>query len=267
LVVSGASTDFNPTLSKDEIARAYEEDFQGANAEYGAQFRNDISAFIERQTVLDCINVGVKEIGPRKCRYYGFVDPSGGSSDSMVLCIAHQEDGLVVVDALLERIPPFSPSDVVHEFAATLKRYGLSRVEGDKYAAQWTVEAFSKAGITYRYCELTTSDLFRELVPALNTRSVHLLDNPRAIGQLCALERRVGRAGRDSISHAPGGHDDVACAIAGAIYLAGTHAAQRGEVRTGVIGPGGVITWLDSRKARVSALDASHNECIPSRRR
>jgi hypothetical protein len=35
------------------------------------------------------------------------------------------------------------------------------------------------------------------------------------ISQLVGLERRVFRSGKDSIDHAPGGHDDVANAVAG----------------------------------------------------
>jgi hypothetical protein len=38
--------------------------------------------------------------------------------------------------------------------------------------------------------------------------------------QLCGLERRTARGGRDSIDHAPGSHDDVANAVAGALILA-----------------------------------------------
>jgi hypothetical protein len=37
--------------------------------------------------------------------------------------------------------------------------------------------------------------------------------------QLCGLERRVARSGRDSIDHAPGAHDDVANCVAG-LYAA-----------------------------------------------
>jgi hypothetical protein len=36
------------------------------------------------------------------------------------------------------------------------------------------------------------------------------------IAQIVGLERRVSRAGRDSIDHTPGGHDDIANAVAGA---------------------------------------------------
>ena len=37
------------------------------------------------------------------------------------------------------------------------------------------------------------------------------------------LERRTARGGRDSIDHAPGGHDDLANAVAGAAALALGH--------------------------------------------
>ena len=33
--------------------------------------------------------------------YYAFVDPSGGSQDSMTLAIAHHHDGTAVLDAVL----------------------------------------------------------------------------------------------------------------------------------------------------------------------
>jgi hypothetical protein len=47
-----------------------------------------------------------------------------------------------------------------------------------------------------------------------------LLDHPRLATQLVGLERRTARGGRDSIDHAPGAHDDIANAAAGALVLA-----------------------------------------------
>ena len=61
------------------------------------------------------------------------------------------------------------------------------------------------------------SDLYREFLPLLNSGQVELLDQPRLISQLCGLERRTSRAGKDSIDHAPGGHDDVVNAAAGVL--------------------------------------------------
>jgi len=39
----------------------------------------------------------------------------------------------------------------------------------------------------------------------------------RLIAQIVGLERRVSRAGRDSIDHAPGGHDDLANSVGGVV--------------------------------------------------
>jgi hypothetical protein len=264
LVVNAPSTAFNPTLPQAEIDRAYRDDPEAAAAEYGAQFRNDISAFIDRTAVARCVNQNVKEIGPHGGRYYAFVDPSGGRADSMTMAIAHSEDGRVVIDVLMERVPPFSPDDVVREFASTLKRYGVSSVTGDRYGAEWVTEAFRKVGVTYKNSDMSASELFKELVPLLNTRTISLLENEKAIGQLCALERRTGRSGNDSIDHPRGGHNDLAVAIAGSAWLAGTDASRRGGLRVGSIGADGRIYWHDEGRGRISAFDASKNGCIPS---
>ena len=66
---------------------------------------------------------------------------------------------------------------------------------------------------------------FREF---LNSGRIELLDHPRLIDQLIGLERRTSRAGKDTIDHMPGGHDDIANAVAGAAVLA-VHAATRAK--------------------------------------
>jgi len=53
-----------------------------------------------------------------------------------------------------------------------------------------------------------------------------LLDLPRLAAQLCSLERRTSRGGRDSIDHPPGGHNDIANAPTGALLNAGIPGAQ-----------------------------------------
>jgi hypothetical protein len=53
----------------------------------------------------------------------------------------------------------------------------------------------------------------------LNSHRAELPDNARLVTQLCQLERHAGSA-KDNVKHPPGGHDDVANAVAGAIVLA-----------------------------------------------
>ncbi len=220
LVWQGSTVEMNASLVGDPlIAEMEEEDPERASAEFGAQFRSDIVAFITREACEDCLAHGVREIPPGGgITYVGHVDPSGGSADSFTLAIAHcQADGLAVLDAVREVKPPFSPDAVVGEFAALLKSYGISRVTGDAYAGEWPRERFAVHGIGYDVSKKNTSTIYGEFLPALNARRVQLLDLPRLIGQLVGLERRVARGGRDSIAHAPGSHDDVATSACGAL--------------------------------------------------
>src|SRR5262249_1029669 len=66
----------------------------------------------------------------------------------------------------------------------------------------------------------TKSDLFVDLLPMLNAGRITLPKSERLTNQLCGLERRVARSGKDSIDHGPGTHDDVANSVAGAADLA-----------------------------------------------
>jgi hypothetical protein len=60
------------------------------------------------------------------------------------------------------------------------------------------------------------------VLPLLNAGGGHveLLDLPKLRAQLCGLERKTARGGRDSVDHAPRQHDDVSNAVCGAILLA-----------------------------------------------
>ncbi|MGB8607503.1 MAG: hypothetical protein WCE28_20960, partial [Bradyrhizobium sp.] len=77
-----------------------------------------------------------------------------------------------------------------------------------------------KHGISYELCKQPKSDLFRDMRPLLNCGNITLPRHDRLIAQIVGLERRVSRAGRDSIDHAPGGHDDIANAVSGVVAIA-----------------------------------------------
>jgi hypothetical protein len=238
----------NPTVPQREIDEAIERDPARYTAEYLAEFRADVEAFVAREVVEACVVAGRFEL-PRvdAIRYHGFTDPSGGSSDSMTLAVAHLQGDRVVLDALRERRPPFSPDDVVAEFASALKSYGISTVIGDRYGAEWPRERFKIHGIEYRVADKTKSDLYRDLLPVLNSGRIELLDHHRLVGQLCGLERRTSRAGKDSIDHPPGSFDDVANAVAGVsnAALAALQLPEPAIVAPFVVTSQGVLTAAD----------------------
>jgi hypothetical protein len=224
LVWQAPTRAMNPKVDQDIINEAYEDDPESAASEYGAEFRSDIADFISRAVVEACVEVGCHERPPARLagrKYSMFLDAAGGSgSDSMTCAIAHREkDGVPTLDAIRERKPPFSPDDVVTEFSALAKSYGITQAESDKWGGDWVVQAFGKAGIKVVPCAKPKSDIYREALPLLNAHRCSLLDHPRLITQLCGLERRTARGGRDSIDHAPMGHDDVCNAAMGVLVL------------------------------------------------
>jgi hypothetical protein len=121
-----------------------------AAAEWLAEFRTDVEALLTRKAVEACVSLDVRERAPmQSVRYYGFVDPSGGRANAMTLAVGHREDDVVVVDALRERRPPFSPEDVVAEFATLLKTYHISRSRATATPASGRPSAFaSTASVT-----------------------------------------------------------------------------------------------------------------------
>lgn len=79
-------------------------------------------------------------------------------------------------------------------------------------------EQFSQHDILYQPSELNRSEIYLEFLPALNSRSVALLNNEVLVHQLVDLERKRGR-GKDIVDHPRGGRDDVSNAVAGCLTL------------------------------------------------
>ena len=194
----------NPTVPQEFIDEEYERDPVSADAEYGANFRSDIAAFVDFAVLEACTADGLFELPPVSVTaYLAFCDPSGGSSDSMTLAIAHHDDGVAVLDCVREVRAPFQPEAVVADFCATLAAYGVAKVTGDRYAGEWPREQFKKRNVDYVPSERVKSDIYRDALPLLNSRKCQLLDIRRLISQLHGLERKTARGGKNSIDHAP----------------------------------------------------------------
>lgn len=162
--------------------------------------------------------------------FFDFAGDGAASGDAATQAIAYTETrggrGVVILDLIREVRPPFSPEQVCAEFAATSKAYGITTATADRWAGQFPVEQMRKHGIRVEPSAKSKSDIYRDLLPIINSGSCELLDHPRLLAQLAGLERRTARGGKDSIDHAPGGHDDIINAAAGALVLAALHRIQ-----------------------------------------
>ena len=128
LVAQGASLDFNPTIDQSEIDEALAEDYSVAQSEWLGQFRTDIESFVSIEAVQACVNSGMYEIAPELgVSYSGFIDAStGAGGDSFAAAIGHLRDGdIMVVDAIRNFQPKFSPEQVVAEIAQLCIAYNV----------------------------------------------------------------------------------------------------------------------------------------------
>jgi hypothetical protein len=73
-------------------------------------------------------------------------------------------------------------------------------------------------GMSYTLIKKVRSELYRDLLPLINSQSVTLPNEPELIRQLVGLERTI-HAGREKIDHPRNGHDDLANAVAGCCEL------------------------------------------------
>ena len=227
LVVHGASRVFNPTLPRRVVEDALKRDAAAARSEWLAEWRDDIAAFLSRELIEAAVDRGVTVRPPQPdIDYHAFADPSGGLGDSFACAVAHKDaDGAVVLDCLHETVPPFDPAQATAEIAKLLKSYRISKVIGDRYAANWVSGEFGRNDVAYEASERDRSAVYADFLPLVMSGRARLLDSPRLIGQLVNLERRASPMGRDRIDHPAGAHDDLSNAAAGALVLASEESA------------------------------------------
>jgi hypothetical protein len=223
LVIRAPSLTLNPTLNPQIVQEALDSDPAAAKAEWLAEFRDDIGGWASIELIEAAVDRSVTVRSPMRDRkYFAFADPSGGSHDSFTAAIAHSENGVAVLDALIEIKAPLNPVTATEQVAGLLRSYRLTDVTADKYAAGFAVDAFAKCGIKLRHSERDRSAIYSETLPLFMSGRVRLLDHKRLVTQFASLERRTMPGGRDRIDHGVGGHDDLCNAAAGALVLAAT---------------------------------------------
>ncbi|MGH7274588.1 MAG: hypothetical protein ACREIQ_09055, partial [Nitrospiria bacterium] len=237
-----------------EVEKAYIDDEASAKAEYGAEFRDDVTAFMT-PGMIDAVTEDYHDHLPVRGRHYvAFVDPSGGSSDSFTLALAHFDPEVgAVVDRIEEWPAPFDPAEVVIEANAILREYSCTRVSGDNYAGRTFSGLFRRLGITYHVSEMRRSDIYRNFLPIVNGKLCQLPLNATLKKQLLNLDRRALASGKEVIDHPKDAHDDVANAVAGAVVLADRYRKESKVVEDGLTSTMELFLerlWKPVRKAR-----------------
>jgi hypothetical protein len=249
LVVSGASTLFNPTLDLEMIEAARLSDPAASLSEWFGEFRADISDYLDEALIDRATDHGgALELPPRpNTAHVGFVDASGGvGGDSYTLAVAHKvwgkkpvigsdgrgymvrEDDHFVLDLVrgTPRGKVFDPMKITREYARICKEYGVKRVTGDAYGKEWVAQAWRECGIEYVTSERTKVEIYLEALPLFTRGQVTLRPHDLLLRELRLLERKTTKTGRDFVGHPPRGRDDYCNAALGALVLLMLDGAQ-----------------------------------------
>jgi hypothetical protein len=241
LVWFAPSQVMNSRLRQQDIDKALATDSARARAEYMNEWRSDLSDFIPADVIDSATDTGTYERAPLpNTQYFAHADCAGGTGkDSFAFSISHR-DSSYVVDVIREFKPRFIPASVIVELAQLCKAYGITTVRGDKYSIGFHTAEWRTHGITFEPCENSTSENYLTTLPLMLAGRVRLPDNKTLRTQLGALERRPGE-GRETVSHPQhdSAHDDVSCAVCGAIVAAlppddGSYSMEIWERVTGI---------------------------------
>ena len=149
LVCKGSTRQFNPSYSQDLIDKDMARDPRRYGAEYFCDFLSDLDSFLPPALVQQATDVGIFSRPPTPLYdYVAATDAAGGrGACSFTLAIAHlNEDGITILDLVLEKQPPFDPLQVASEFAGVCRHYGVMHLVGDNFAGGFPPAAFSAAG-------------------------------------------------------------------------------------------------------------------------
>jgi hypothetical protein len=223
LVVRGGTTAFNGSVDEASLAAMRAADPIAAASEWDSEFRDDLTGLYDDAVIDRSVDrERPLELPPRDgVIYQAHTDPSGGatSGDAYSLCIGHLEGEHKIIDAVRGRTGPFNPRQVVEEYAALCKHYRITKVNGDKYGKELNQQLWRDAGLEFVEAKLWAWELYLEALIPFNQGLVHLPPSNPLIGELKSLQRVANRAGRESVEHPRGGHDDLANAVCGCLYL------------------------------------------------
>lgn len=231
MCVNLPSWEVNPTLSKEFLEQEKRRDPQLFEVEYGAQFSGSVSAFLDWETIDNCVNQarGILPPIPKfQGRYVLSLDPAKGGRDEYTACIAHYDDERFVIDLLHKFEPTFSNnrklqvdiSEVEKWILEQHYRYGFQTVVLDQYNSLSTIQKLINL---LPIKELTWTQpnkmkAFGRLKELIGNFSFEMYSHEQAIRQLKQLVLKLGSGGNWSVSGGTGAAvDDFASAIAGAI--------------------------------------------------
>jgi len=235
LVAKATSRQLNITPEhRRAVEAAYKLDGYAAKSEYDSGWADDEAAFLSRERVT--VTPEKNPTPPQQGRLFVGVDPNGGSAkgDAFSMAAAWVVNGRIKVGLIEAQSGRRDPTEVVAEFAAILRPYRhRAMLCSDFYAAGWVPSAFKKHGLTLHGPhalpkgagggKMSASDYYLALLGRLPL--VDFPSHPTLTSEMFQLVRTP-----NGVDHPSGKHDDIANAVARAVYMAGQWLDQQAPV-------------------------------------
>lgn len=249
LVWLAPSTTMNTSLPPGAIAREVAIDPAKNRAEFLSEWRDDLTGFVPLDALDAATDKGIMQRPPDNSystKYFAFVDAAGGAhagSDSFAMAICRAApNGMVYLDRLVEKVPPFDPAVTVREFCEVLRSFRIAAVRGDHFSGGFAASEFVRNGVSYWPSPRSKSDYYVAALPLILSGRLRLLDSERLRRQFSQLERKLHAGGRESVDD-PGrssSHDDLCNVVSAAAVLASEASAYAPPFALPKI-----VTWSD----------------------
>ena len=202
--------------------------------EYGANFSQNLSSFLNADLIDAAINYDRKTLLPQDCYlgdYFLSLDPAKGSRDAFTACIAHFEDNLLVVDLFYQfkanwgsegQKKQVNIAEVESWILEKHDIYGFTKVCLDQYNSISTIQRLS--GLLdieeINWSASSKIKAYSKLIELFNSRKIELYPHLESIQQLKNLSVFYKPGGTWSVSGGTGAAvDDFCSALAGILLI------------------------------------------------
>jgi phage terminase large subunit-like protein len=273
----------NPRAPTAILKAAYRRDRTGFMCEYGGEFSDRVTAWIESETEFrKCVhNRPVVTRGKREITYFIGID-LGFKNDGTAIAIVHKEGNKIILDyadvwfsgesdvwddndsiylgcTKYRNKPLLKMADIVDEVKTLSRWFGIKSGMFDQAGGWGFQELLTGAGFSQiemkHVNDTINSDMYDLLKRLYGEQLLDLYDHPILVPEMLSLEAEKRAKGK-VIVEAPnrtGAHDDISDALARAVWVCYNHNAKKGtRTATGAGGRGMPMTrqqaMLDKRK-------------------
>jgi phage terminase large subunit-like protein len=273
----------NPRVPTEILRAAYRRDKTGFLCEYGGEFSDRVTAWVESETEFrKCVNDRpMVTKGNREASYFIGID-LGFTNDGAAISIVHKEGNKIVLDyadvwfagesdvwsindsiyqdcTKYKNRPILKMADIVDEIKALSRWFGIRGGMFDQAGGWGFQELLAGAGfsqIEMKHVSDTINNDVYELTKRLyGEQLLDIYDHPVLVSEMLSLEaeKRSGGKVRVEAPKRTGAHDDISDSFVRAVWVCYNHNSSKGNrIATGVGGRAGIASSQSRQQAMLN---------------